>query len=29
MENANEDAAAEVASAQQEAWNALMEKKGL
>lgn len=29
MENANEDAAAEVASAQQEAWNDLMKKKGL
>lgn len=29
METANEDAAADVASAQQEAWNALMEKKGL
>ena len=29
MENANEEAAAEVASAQQEAWNELMQKKGL
>lgn len=29
METANEDAAAEVASAQQEAWNDLMKKKGL
>lgn len=29
METANEDAAAEVASAQQEAWNDLMKEKGL
>lgn len=29
MENANEEAASEVTTAQQEAWNALMEKKGL
>ena len=29
MENANEDAAAEIADVQQDAWNALLEKKGL
>lgn len=29
MENANEEAAAEVATAQQEAWDELMQKKGL
>ena len=29
MENANEEAASEVTTAQQEAWNSLMEKKGL
>lgn len=29
MENANEEAASEVTTAQQEAWNLLMEKKGL
>lgn len=29
MESANEDAAAEIAEVQQDAWNALMEKKGL